>query len=108
MSQTQPARTTFSGTNPFTGAKVKPVHFTDVSSITICSDPVISRRIIKSKFNDLFDRLKCGQCLKVKPIDAPKVANAMRDWIKAGNRGGKVSHVSDYGDGMGRVWWLAD
>lgn len=87
-----------------------PMEYADIDSMQITNDPVIGRtNVAKDKYSALFERLKLGQSIKCQPADAPKVANAMRKWVKDNKIRAAVRAVRKYpADGLGRVWLLAN
>ena len=57
--------------------------------------------------DEIFDRLKFGQCLKVPPEEVTSVAAALRRWARR-NRitDYRIRSARDMPDGFGRVWLL--
>lgn len=76
-----------------------------IDALEITNDPVISRMRFGSRYDAIFERLKVGQALKVPSAATSSVSDSLDRWIR---RNGKTDlttrRVSDYGDGMGRVW----
>lgn len=122
MPSSQPIQTTFAnGISPFTSLRqkhglpepTKPMKQTnkrppvDVSTLEIADDPLPSHRASPGhKYDDLFDRLKYGQCVKTEAGRADKVGQALRTYLKRKAKKGAVKIMSDYGDGKGRVWLI--
>lgn len=110
--QQHTCKTTFAGNrNPFTGAympKNPPRKHADPDTMEICNDPIPSYRAKpKGKYDEMFAKLKPGQCIKCKPDESQKLAHAMRGWAQDHAKTCVVRSISDYGDGMGRVWLIA-
>lgn len=72
--------------------------------LAIVNDKPKPRRVIKSKYDDLFSKLKPGQAIKCSPRDAHAIANAMRAWHRRRNLGWSTAMTEDYGDGYARVF----
>ena len=104
-------KTTFAGKkNPFTGQPLKPIRQIDPSALKISADPVVEGRArIVSKFEDVFMKLKPGQCLICEPEQAPKLNSALRKWLdNKGLTSVKTKAMTRYpADGKGRVWRLS-
>ena len=100
------------GEHPMTRPRRKattPAQYADIDTMVITDDPVTSRTATGGdKYSTLFDKMKVGQAVKCHPKDAPKVAGAMRKWVKDHRPGAMVRAVRRYPkDNMGRVWLLA-
>lgn len=91
------------------GKATVPAQYADIDTMVITDDPVSSRTATGGdKYSMLFGSMKLGQSIKCKPEDAPKVAGAMRKWVKDHRPGAMVRAVRRYPkDNMGRVWLLA-
>lgn len=87
---------------------IGPMEFTDIAALQITDDPITpATKIGGDKYSHLFSKMKLGQSIKCRPDDAPKVAGAMRKWVKEQGTGAIVRAVSKYpADGLGRVWML--
>lgn len=83
--------------------------YADVDTMVITDDPITKQANTGGdKYSPLFDKMKVGQAVKCHPKDAPKVAGAMRKWVKDHRPGAMVRAVRRYPkDNMGRVWLLA-
>lgn len=93
---------------PMKKKMTKPAVFADIEALKITDDPV-PQRALKSgdKYGEIFGQMKPGQALVCKPEDGPKIANAMRKWIKVRRPGMVVRTVRYYPkDNQGRVWML--
>lgn len=86
-----------------------PMQYADVDTMVITDDPITKQANTGGdKYSPLFDKMKVGQAVKCHPKDAPKVAGAMRKWVKDHRPGAMVRAVRRYPkDNMGRVWLLA-
>lgn len=81
----------------------------DPATLVICNDALPSHRAKAGrKYADLFKDLKHGQAVKCKPEHVGQLSGALRKWIEDGHTTGMVRSMRDYGDGLGRVWLLAD
>ena len=81
----------------------------DVSKLVITNDPVQNRRIVGSKYDDVFNKLTFGHCIVCQPHEAARIGATLGKWLKERNRPGKIKCVSHYErDGKGRVWLLKD
>lgn len=79
----------------------------DLSQITVCDDPLPNHRALPcGKYDAILAKLKVGQGIKCPPADVGKVSSAMRKWIATNKINATVRSMSNYGDGMGRVWML--
>jgi hypothetical protein len=93
------------GATPMTKQAIKP---TDPDKLEICSDPLPAGRANPgNKYEALYSQLTLGQCIKCQPGEVGRVANSLRKWVKGQRQGGTVRSIRDYGDGKGRVWWIA-
>lgn len=87
-----------------------PQRHIDHTGFVICDDPLPTGRPLgMGKYDDLFQQLGRGQAIKCPPEAVASVQHALRKWVKAQN----VTQVliktcKDYGDGLGRVWLLAE
>lgn len=94
-------KTTFAGkTNPFTGKdKV-------VSVLEICNDPLPGHRLLKSKYEEIFEILKPGQAIKCPGEETGKVSAALRAYLKRSKKKNLVRCSSHYAkqEPTGRVW----
>lgn len=80
---------------------------TDPSTLKICSDPLPQGRSSPGfKYAALFLSMKVGQCVKCQPDEVGRIAGALKKWIELQGGRGMVRTIKDYGDGLGRVWWL--
>ena len=71
--------------------------------------PYPETRIVASKYDDLFNSMIPGQCVKVPSDSVDKVAHAMRKWIIKTSKKEKliVRTLSKMPDGHARVWLLS-
>lgn len=106
----KPIRTTFAGPkNPFTGEpKVKMTRI-DPTKIEIGNDQMPAHRASPNKYNDLFGRLKPGQCLICESDQAAKLSTALKKYIASTQQHSNciVRSTSRFDDGRGRVWLIA-
>jgi len=108
------AKTIFAGNrHPITGAsmtpKKAPAVFVDPEQLSICNDPLPNHRAKPGgKYDEILKNLKVGQCIKCPPADVGKITGALRKFIgEGGDVKGAIRSMSNYGDGMGRVWLVA-
>ena len=101
-------KTTFHKRNPWTGIPVKKSEHIDTSSLSISDDPIPSHRAVPIyKYDGVFAKLKYGQCVICEPSHAPKISQALRQWLVRQNKSGSVKSMTRYDDGKGRVWLVA-
>lgn len=108
-------RTSFATrTNPFTGLPAENHHgrtktqHVKVEALSICDDkPLPNRASPEGKYTALLRKIKPGQCIKCPPPGVNRIANAMRKHAKVHGITCHIQSTKDYGDGMGRVWFLA-
>ena len=82
--------------------------FTSPANMVICNDPIPTHRASPgSKYEPLLSALKIGQAIKCEPGDYLQLVNGLRSWIKRKQIKGTVRSMSNYGDGMARVWLVA-
>lgn len=87
----------------------QPAKLIDPDTLQICDDPLPGCRAKKGrKYADLFKGLQHGKAVKCKPQQVGQISGALRKWIEDGHTTGLVRSMRDYGDGMGRVWLIAD
>lgn len=61
----------------------------------------------RGRMQQLFDQLRPGQCLACASDDARRLANNLRQWLKARGRVERVVYRPQGGpDGTGRVWLM--
>ena len=86
----------------------QPAKPTDPDTLVICNDPLPTGRASPGfKYAGLFSGMQVGQCVKCRPNEIGRVAGALKKWLSMKPQGGAVRSIKDYGDGMGRVWWIA-
>lgn len=75
----------------------------------VCDDPITStRNWAHFKYEDTFDKLEQGKCVKCEPDETRRIAAALLKYLKRKNRTGVVRSTKAYPkDNLGRVWWLA-
>lgn len=101
-------------TNPWTKQKMtktnKSMAITDPSLISICHDPLpVSRSAPDGKYTELFSKLQYGQCLRVPPGSAPRIATALKHYLRKNRSNATVRSVLRYdgdSEGFGRVWLI--
>lgn len=74
--------------------------------LEIVSDPPKKRPAPVSKYEQVFQKLQPGQCIKCETRHAHAVSNAMRAWQKRRGLKWVTKTTPDYGDGFGRVFRL--
>ena len=86
------------------------IRYVDATNLVICDDPLpLGRSIVEGKYDEKFKAMKIGQAVKCLPAAVGLTQNAMRKFIKVrGLKGVVVRTCKDYGDGLGRVWMLAE
>ena len=119
-------KTTFAGGNPFAALEKKkrepqadkevvrrvydnPPTRIDVSNMRIADDPrLVSRGFQSSKYDQLFTKLKPGQCIVCDPKNMNPTRNALQKWLAVRYPGKYIVRgVSHYPtDGKARVWML--
>lgn len=86
-------------------AKATPV---DPKQISICDDRLPDFRArTEGKYDAIFAKMKMGQCIKCHTQDLGKVSSALRKYILKHKVKGTIRSMTNYGDGMGRVWLVA-
>ena len=79
----------------------------DPATLVICNDPIPAHRASpKNKYHAIFNGMKPGQALKCEPYNVNRVANALRKHIETKALKCVARSITDYGDGMGRVWLM--
>lgn len=96
-------KTTFVGKrNPFTGNTLKG-H--EPAAMYIDNQPMPKGKVVTSKYEPLFMKLKVGQCIVVDKDKTDAVGQALRGYLKKYNLRGKVKCFSSgFLDGKGRVY----
>lgn len=81
----------------------KPV---DVDALKIANDPMTGRKLTAApKYEQIFSKLKAGQCIVCQPGEAAKISHALNNWLKNQNKTNVVRSCNRYEkDGLGRVW----
>ncbi len=91
-----------------TGAAKVPPSYTNPAALEITNDPLPAGRASSgNKYAGLLAKLKPGQCIKCSTAETGRISNAMRKHLRLAGETFAVRSIKDYGDGMGRVWWLA-
>lgn len=95
---------------PSDNAKPAKMHYVDTGELSICDDPLpTGRSIVEGKYDDMFRALKVGQAVKCPAPAVGLIQGAMRKFIRVrGMQHVVVRTCKDYGDGLGRVWMLAE
>ena len=106
--------TKFAGDNPFIPKVRKPTVATNPESLAIAADPIDVPVVNRGKYDDVFDKLKPGQCVICGADEVNKISHAMRRWIRLWKNGvGTSVQTKDYkgakpGTPTGRVWWVVE
>lgn len=80
---------------------------TDPDSLQITDDPLPAGRASPGfKYQAVLSKLQRGQCIKCQPAEIGRVCSAMRKHLTIKGENFAVRTIKNYGDGMGRVWWL--
>lgn len=73
----------------------------------IDNTPFPEKRLVASKYDETFNNLRPGQCLKVDPERVSTTCGALKKWIgRTGRKDVFVRSVKSMPDGYGRVWML--
>ena len=114
------AKTSFAnGINPFHAPPVKPATQPkakkqprkpiDLTLLSLCSDPIPEHRRVEnkmSKYAPLLKRMHAGECIK---CPSNQVTTIVKSIVRVARRhypNHELRSMSNYGDGMGRVWML--
>jgi len=95
---------------PFGAAKMikQPSKPIDPALLEICNDPIPSHRASPgNKYEAVLKTMKIGQCIKCPPGAVGSVSGAVRKWIRVNKLPATVKSMTNYGDGLGRVWMLS-
>jgi hypothetical protein len=84
-------------------ASTMPEHTVDPSLIEITNDPLPPKKIIQSKYADIFKRMRFGQRIKCPPEAVDAVRAALEKHLKTMDSKAIVKSVKNYGDGYGGV-----
>lgn len=89
-----------------TGARTR----VNPEDLEISDDPVPTKRQLPSQHDDIFAKMKPGQCIKVEAEYTGTVGNALRNWIRRNKKKGlTVKSVRLYPgckEKLGRVWLI--
>lgn len=97
------------GKNPFTGARENAPQVVDVATLKIVNDEFrTDKSRTAKKYDGVFEKMKLGQAVSCLPRDVDRVAHAMRKWIRVNDKKAIVRAISNYDDGLGRVWMLKE
>lgn len=106
MKKATQIRTKFAKVNPFTGVAVGALDIVDDEPPTDATPP-------GGKYVHLFATMKVGQAIRCEPDDVPRVAAALREWLRRNSlretlRASEVTHhkAALPGTPAGRVWLL--
>lgn len=79
----------------------------DLPNIVI-EDTPYTGKIVRGKYDSLFEKLKPGQCMRVQREDVSKITSALQQWLKKKGKTGRLRarSVENCEDGYGRVWML--
>lgn len=92
------------GATPMTKQPSNPIN---PDTLEVCSDPLPAGRASPGfKYEKVFAGMTMGQCVKCKPDEVGRVSGSLKKWISMNSRVGMVRSMKNYGDGMGRVWWI--
>jgi hypothetical protein len=92
------------GGPPAPKQKSKPL---DPATLLICDDPIPTHRASSgNKYGALLEKMKVGQCIKCLPADVGRMSCAVKKHIETKKIKATVRTMSDYGDGMARVWMI--
>lgn len=83
----------------------------DVSHLSITDEPFskFDRRVVRSKYDAIFEQLQADQRLRCHPDAAARLAAQLRKWLEARGHTHIVTRArTNCGDGMGGVWWMRE
>jgi len=73
----------------------------------IDTTPFPARRIVASKYDEMFSEMRPGQCIKTESDNVGKVCAAMKKWLeRKGRTDVVVRSVRRMDDGYGRVYMM--
>ena len=83
--------------------------YVDPGTLKVCDDPLpVGRAAAECKYDAFLSTMHIGQAIKCQPHEIGRVSNALRKFLKTNYPVGVVVRsTKDYGDGFGRVWWIA-
>ena len=80
----------------------------DADSLSITNEPYVSGRVIRSKYDAVFEQVKVGQRIVCPAGTASRLAVQFRKWLTVrGYSGVDVKARDRCADGKGGVWFLA-
>jgi len=77
--------------------------------LEIDSTPFPARRVMASKYDEIFAQMQPGQCVKCDSSRVGVVSQAMRKWLEKTGKAEQlqVRTASKMPDGYGRVWMMS-
>lgn len=98
-------KTTFAKRSPFTGKRTGVI---DPDDLTLSDDPPPAVRASRDgKYSEIFkSAVDTGRRIKCEGPAAPKIATALKKFMRDRKIKGDVRSTVDYGDGMGGVWFI--
>jgi hypothetical protein len=83
-----------------------------VEDLEVADDPPPQKRSMgPGRYDELFESMKPGQCIKCEPEHTGAISNALRNWIKRKRKKNlavqAASHYPACKDKLGRVWLVA-
>lgn len=80
----------------------------NATELTITNDPYISGRIVRSKYDPIFEQIEVGQRIVCPQGTAARLAVQFRKWLAShGYSDVEVKARERCADGQGGVWFLA-
>lgn len=93
--------------NPFTGQSVTKLTSVNTSALKVESMPYPGmKRNTGSKYEEVFTKLKPGQCVVCSPDDTNRISAALRKYHENRNAHPIVRSIAKCEDGKGRVWLI--
>lgn len=76
--------------------------------LEIDNTPFPASRLVASKYDETFAKMRPGQCVKVTTDSVGRVANSMRKWLEKNGKQDacRVRTARKMPDGFGRVWMM--
>jgi len=80
-----------------------------LDKVVVAKEAPPDTRTQVSRYHDLFMTLPYGHCLVCEPEDVVTLGRALRAWLKATRRSGRVQVLRRHpADARGRVWLLGE
>lgn len=79
----------------------------NANELTIVNDTMPSRRMVKSKYHDVFEAMQQGQRIVCPPGTAARIATQYRKWLAQRDIKAEVRAFERCDDGKGGVWLVS-